>query len=456
MANLTDMEELVLLIDKVKIKKYMKEALNCYMASAYRGCILLSCIALFDDLVEKLNELAYVNSDAKEIYSEVEKRINDQNIYENYLIDQLRSKNILTELESSSIKTIKEKRNKSAHPSGHNPSAEEARFIFHEVITNFLSKSKLVTTQRVDSILERLNNKYFFPTRNVNETTLIVKKEVQELHPKVYPYLIIKLIEIIDNNDEEDIITNHAKGFLISLSSLENNEELKKILINKLITEKIEDENFSPYIIGCITNNPKLIYELDEVILKRLKKIIEDNIKNSYKNISRGKIYHPAGNIYNIIKELENEKVLELFEKEILLFIENYPYDIKVFFSLLNDNKIYGKYIEILLSNASSSTFDVANSFVEGIQNIEEELVKILTEKDALKIILGIIRSGDNNAWEAKSIMDNKFENICDIKSMAKSFYKEENKEEINELIEKLNLSTYNFEKIRDNYLLIQ
>lgn len=66
MAHLTDMEELRATIPGADIRDYMREAMSCYMASAYRGAVVLSYIALFDDLLAKLGELAndlvYMNS----------------------------------------------------------------------------------------------------------------------------------------------------------------------------------------------------------------------------------------------------------------------------------------------------------------------------------------------------------------------------------------------------------
>lgn len=85
MSRLTDMEELITKIPNIDIREYMKEALSCYMASAYRGCITLSYIALFDDLYNKLEGLSTTNSKAKQHYQEVKKRRESQDVYENYL-----------------------------------------------------------------------------------------------------------------------------------------------------------------------------------------------------------------------------------------------------------------------------------------------------------------------------------------------------------------------------------
>lgn len=449
MSGLTDMEELLLSIEKIEIKKYMEEAFKCYMAGAYRGCIVLSYIALFDDLVEKLGELSYVNSEARKIYNEVTKRIDMQDVYENYLVDQLRSKNILTELECTSLKIIKEKRNKSAHPSGHKPSAEEARYIFYEVITNFLSKEKLITTQLVDELLLRLNNKYFFPTKNIGEAIKIVKQEIKDLHPEAYTYLVINLIKKIKHNDDQDIVTRNASGFLISLSSLTENQKMQEIIKAKFIIKKLDDEKFSSYIIGCISYNPSVILELDDIAITRLKKIMTDNIENGSNEIPKGKVYHPAWYLRYVIEELKIEKTIEILEEEILLFMDLYPFDINVFERLLNNENMYQSYKEILTRKASSGNFDIANNFVDQVVDIESKLIKYLKPIDSLEIIICIISAARHGAYSSKYMLDNEFRDISSIKKAAKDFCIESNKEKINELINNY-LFNYDYEKVRD------
>lgn len=62
--GLSDMEELLSRIQNKAIVDYMREGIGCYHAGAYRGCIVLSYIALFDDLSQKLHELAKTNATA--------------------------------------------------------------------------------------------------------------------------------------------------------------------------------------------------------------------------------------------------------------------------------------------------------------------------------------------------------------------------------------------------------
>ena len=85
------MEELLAKIPSADIRDYMREAMNCYISGAYRGALVLSYIALFDNLLAKLGEFANVNATAKAIYQDASKKKNDQDVFESYLIDQLSS-----------------------------------------------------------------------------------------------------------------------------------------------------------------------------------------------------------------------------------------------------------------------------------------------------------------------------------------------------------------------------
>ncbi len=75
---LMDMEELLGRISNRAMVGYMREASTCYAAGAYRGCIVLSYIALFDDLRAKLDHLAKVSKTAQKVHKEVEKRAGDR------------------------------------------------------------------------------------------------------------------------------------------------------------------------------------------------------------------------------------------------------------------------------------------------------------------------------------------------------------------------------------------
>jgi len=216
--GLSDMEELLSRINNKALVDYMREALGCYHVNAYRTCIVLSYITLFDDLSQKLQELAKTNATAKTIADEVKKRQHDQKIFESYMVDRLKTEKLITGGEAAILEQVRGCRNRAAHPSGIHASPEEAWFVFFEVIDKFLSKPLLLTTQAVDTLMIRLNNANFFPTKNINEIQDIVSEELENLHNSVFPYLIQELIKAFVKSN-----TNPAV-FLVGLAFLKQDD----------------------------------------------------------------------------------------------------------------------------------------------------------------------------------------------------------------------------------------
>lgn len=135
MAHLRDMEELIGTIDDINMQNYMREALRCYMTDAHRACIIMSFITIHENIYTKLDRLSLVNKTAKKIHDEISPLKENQQVFEKEMIDRLSKENIISKLDASFIEILGKLRNKAAHPSGHSPSAEEARYIFSESIT---------------------------------------------------------------------------------------------------------------------------------------------------------------------------------------------------------------------------------------------------------------------------------------------------------------------------------
>ncbi|MCW2370780.1 hypothetical protein [Sphingobium sp. B11D3D] len=94
-----DMEELLAKISNRGMVGYMREAATCYAAGAYRGGIVFSYIALFDDMRAKLAQLGTINKVAHAVHLEVEKRANDQDVFETFMADRLKKEGLLTAAE---------------------------------------------------------------------------------------------------------------------------------------------------------------------------------------------------------------------------------------------------------------------------------------------------------------------------------------------------------------------
>ncbi|MCS5960117.1 hypothetical protein LNP74_08535 [Klebsiella pneumoniae subsp. pneumoniae] len=131
------------------------------------------------------------------------------------MVDRLsKEKYIISKLDASFVTLLGSLRNKSAHPSGHSPSAEEARYIFSESISRFLSKPILSAHQVSDEILESLGRREFIP--NIKSFRLrdnCLQHELSRMSLEGLPYLLNKLISNLDSSNET--IKTNALRFIL-------------------------------------------------------------------------------------------------------------------------------------------------------------------------------------------------------------------------------------------------
>jgi len=416
MAHLTDMEELLASVISGDVRDYMREAMNCYMSGAYRGCIVLSYIALFDDLLAKLSELGKVNSDAKIIYQEADKKKVGQEVFESYLIDQLGSKSLLSSLDAAFLNTLRTLRNKSAHPSGHKPSPEEARFIYFEVINRFLSQPILTTTQLVDEIVGRLKNKNFFPTSQIKDISEVVEEEIKSLHKEAYPQLIVKLTKELVSIDAE--IAKNAGFFLTGLAHLDR-PEINDDLQKQVIQSKSDDADYHSLILRLVSSNGKLFKGINKASVKRFKNIYIERIDSVTASVSETQFSHPIAVFVSLAKVLSDEEIIGTFEKELEELYKSKPYSNYLLDSLADLPKTRSKYIEIIKKKAGSTAFDVANAFASSAGDIDGYLAKIITDEDAFQIVVAVLKAADWGAFDSQGLRKTKFAKTPNINDKA-------------------------------------
>lgn len=419
MPHLHDMEELVNSIEDSQVKDYMKEAMSCYMARAYRACIVLTYIALFDDIVKKLGELGKVNKKAKKIHDEAQKKINAQDVYESYVIDQLKSNSLLPALDSTFLDTLRVLRNKSSHPSGHHASAEEARFIVFEAISRFLSKPILTTTQLVDEILSRLDEKHFFPSTDISKISSTVRKEIKHIHCETFPYLINKFLEKTQSTNTD--IAGNAGFFLTGLSFLK--EEPSSEYVKKYIIEsKCSNSNYSLLILRLISANGALLQGLDSVTYDRLRSVISERVGNVEPSLEHTRFSHPSSVLKSIMESCGEDMLIDNFKDQLTEFFSENILS-KYFVAHMTEfPKVVEVYFEELCKKAGSSDFDTANYLSRNIKDVDTHLSKSLSGEQAFILIANILKAAEWGAWGAQSLRDSKFSSIPKTKVIAISY----------------------------------
>lgn len=425
MAHLTDMEELLAEIVDPEAADYMREAMSCYMAGAYRACIVLSYIALFDDLVRKVRALAPVNADAKTIATAVDARIKQQDVFENYLIDQLRSHQLVSELDASTLDTIRNRRNKSAHPSGHHPSAEEARFVFRDTIGRFLSKPVLSTTQLAEQLLLRVKNPNFFPTNQIEQHVSILKSELAHLHDAALPFLVRKLVELAGQEDGK--ASRNAVWFLAALAKLDEAHANEQI-IKRLLKAKADEEVFERVILTALSANGRLFFQLDSITQSRIRAAMERAVDGLDASLSLSALRHPVNVMQSLLRAESDDIVLSTVGGPLISLLEADPYHMDFATFLAERTAVFERYFEILLSRASSSTFSTANNFAKQAADLQTALGERIDGARALQLLLSMMDAAETGAWTAKSLRSAGFSVVGDWRSRAVQ-YAESNSE---------------------------
>ena len=413
------MEELLARIPGADIRDYMREAMSCYMAGAYRGALVLSYIALFDDLLAKLGELGNVNPPAKLIFVEATKKKADQDVYESYLIDQLTSKSLISGLDSSFLTTLRTLRNKSAHPSGHNPSPEEARFVFFETIDRFLSKPILSTTQLVDELIARLKNSNFFPSTGIVDIRNVVSDEIANLHDEAMPQLVAKMAAAVTSADAS--IKKNSSLFLIGLSRLDK-PPVNAALQAKLITLKADDADYQDVIIQALSANGKLISGLRGTSVERVRAILAHKISEITSSLSETKLIHPTAALISIANAVPEADFLSTFKTEIESLFDKRAHSEFVVKLVKDKPSLLPSYIPTLISKAGSSDFATANSFSNAVEALDASLGEILTDEQSLQLILAIMHAANRGAWSAKAAVSAKFAGVPTLRTKAVAF----------------------------------
>lgn len=413
------MEELVSSVQREEIRDYMSESLSCYMAGAYRASVVFTFIALFDDILAKLGELGKLNKKAKTVFDSAIQKRADQEVFETYLIDQLKSNSLLTALDAGFLETLRTLRNKAAHPSGHHASAEEARFVFFEAVSRFLSKPILSTTQLADEVLISLGNANLFPSTNIAVITKVVNKELTNIHPQTYPYLISKLLEKTRGLDAT--ASKNARFFLNGLARVGDIEAvaaLKKYVIEK----RSSDNSYKREIISLISSNGKLFADCDEVTFQRIAVLVEDTIENVDLTVDHARFSHPASLFVSLLPANSSAFVLEKLGTQFDAFLEKVSYSAYFGSKILGMQEPRGLLLAKLYMKAGLSDFGTANAFVKHADDIETVMADALRPEEAFRLIVNVIRAAEIGAFSAVDMENAHFAAILKLRTKAFEF----------------------------------
>ena len=397
----------------------MTEALRCYQAGAFRACVVLSYIAVFDDLREKLSPLAKVNATAKTIHLAIEKKANGQEVFESDLANQLASARLIDAAHKTKLEIIIQLRNKAAHPSRVNASAEEARFVFFEVIDKFLSEPQLQTTHAADAIIAALPKGNYFPSTQINEIKDTVEADIKTLHDQAAPYLVHKLVELRDSGDST--AKNVARSYLMGLASLKS-PLFRAPLQKTVVIGKGQDSDYAAVIIALLRVDPALADNLANVASKRIVSLLKSAIAETSAEKPLTRLAHPLGWLRSFIEVHGQEKIWTEYQSVVESLIEKYMYDSSLMSIITDDGPIHEAYYTAFEQEVRSSDYNRQNRAAKALPGLDEELGDSLSPEKALRLIAAVTKAADGNAFSAIDVRDAKFKAVPQLRKQAAKY----------------------------------
>lgn len=175
-SHLADLDELVLLCRDAKAREYIREAVACYKAGAFRAGIVAAWIAVVFDILHKLEELELTgdkSAKAKlEAFAKIvaggEGKLKEALEFERGILSMAATDfELMTPQEVVDLQRLQQDRNRCAHPnmqsvgSPYAPSAELARTHIRNAVDILLSREPVQGKAAFDRIDAEVASAYF-------------------------------------------------------------------------------------------------------------------------------------------------------------------------------------------------------------------------------------------------------------------------------------------------------
>ncbi|MMZ58668.1 hypothetical protein D1872_206580 [compost metagenome] len=425
------MEELLNKVHDNEIKDYLNEALKCYTGGSFRACVIMSVIAGGYDLHKKVKALAGSDSSFRKLDEEVEKKKNNNEVYEKYLFEQCATKEIdmLNNSELKELQRCLDTRNDCAHPSNFICSPEKARDIYSSIIDILASKPVLFGFKHMKNLIDELKEKTFFPVINTEKMNLMVSANLNKFQDKAKSSLFKLLVTTIKTTTLP-IQKINAIRFLAFSAEYATNE------FEGIIKELIDKDQYQGEFLEIISLNTDTLSVLSEMSIEKLMYKLEDNLnaneinnldkwikvifserlqsENHIKSVAQLVTRYRARNFFmdislkidirfEVVKSLLiNENCSENFKdllrehshKDFNLYhyLDNTMIDVLI---LLKDKNLYDHWLKKVIKNIHSYDFKVANTAVSVFKSIpKEHWYDMINDDLKINLVKNIIYEG--------------------------------------------------------------
>lgn len=410
------MEELLERLDSGQLKGFMREALVCYGAGAHRACIVLSFIAVFEDLRLKVKTAAGLSADAKAISKDIEKLAEGQKPFENDLVERLASKNLLSALQAKRLKQMIDFRNKAAHPSGHYASAEEARFVYFETIDSYLSQPLLSSEDFAKAVLERLRGANYFPDSTMVNIGNAVTDELNHLNPVAFPFLVGQLVAGVVDADAD--FSKNCRLFLTGLAA-KKDTAIRDLLAKQLVKAKSINGDYRDAIATSISADAHVLQGLDAITRVRVAALLVKAAKATSSSVPVTRLKHPLHVLRSMVRNLEEAEILPDYEDFVRATAETFWSNAELARAMGSNGGIKDIIVAEFMSRAGSSEFSIANRFAKALPDLDDHLSEALSGREALALLAQVWNAADTGAWSANAVRKVKFSTVPELRAAA-------------------------------------
>lgn len=250
MKYLSDLDEAVLRCYNKYSAEYLREAIACYRAGAYRSAIVTTWNCVFFDLIEKIRELS-LSGDSISVahFSNFEAATERGDINRLLTIEReilevaRRDFEFIGELENLDLKRIQEDRNRCAHPtvnvSGEifHPSPDLARSHIVHAIDHLLSFPPTHGKTALNRLLDDVKSEYF-PTTVPKALEALQQGPLSRARKSLARNFLVVMLKVVARN-EDYRFTARASAAIKAFAKINHQvyleivqEELSKIIRN--------------------------------------------------------------------------------------------------------------------------------------------------------------------------------------------------------------------------------
>ncbi len=214
-----DLEHQLNRVERDRVRQFMSEAVNCYYNGNYRAAITMSFNAATYDILQMLQDVARANTRSNDIQNKIHDLSDTydegEESWEETALNLADTAQVLTNEDLDSVRQVRQLRHKCAHPSDHEPSAEEARYCITTVIDSVLHNPSVKGHEEVKHFIAEIESAYVFAEDEDNEKT--IRQRCDAMDEGALKFLVSELAAHLWSEDLKQNGRENAKTMFLGV-----------------------------------------------------------------------------------------------------------------------------------------------------------------------------------------------------------------------------------------------